>query len=384
MHKFIAKTLATIIILSLFPLSSHVIELYKSHEIVSDFEHENPRYESTSFYEILKTKYYILKIDDSDFIDDYRYGEAVGFLTENVKSQSDLINRFPYGVFKTKKLISELKHRIVIAPYGEFNNNYLTPDYKLIYSDDSEMLSVTRNALVKSNVENFVEVLAEKLKMKWKELKDSGEYGNQGTDYGKRGYSKNTLRALSEIDPKSNKYASKDFENYLGNGSILRAWVIGADKRLTSEKAFELGREQSKITHPNEDVSFAAGVVSYWFSVKNDCSSKAETIAKVIEFANGVNPNSRVTYSLIKGKEFAELNVDPIILFTNISGFKYDEFLLLLVYSYLYFDTYFEALKYIVHTTGDNDSLAFVLGAFLNYEYSQQNNNLVAEFIELP
>lgn len=352
--------------------------------IVSSFEHDNNRYQPASFYEILKTKYYIFKLDDADFIDDYRYGEAVGFLTENVKSQSDLINRFPYGVFLTKKLISELKHRIVIAPYGELNNNYLTPDYKLIFSDDSEMLNVTTKALQQSNSENFVTVLAEELKNKWKELKDSGEYGNQGTDYGKRGYSKNTLRALSEIDPKSKKYASKDFESYLGNGSILRAWVIGADKRLTSEKAFELGREQSKITHPNDDVSFAAGIVSYWFSIKNDYSSKAETIAKVIEFANVVNPNSKVTYSLIKGREFAVLNVDPVILFTNISGFRYDEFLLLLVYSYLYFDTYSEALKYIVHTTGDNDSLAFVLGGFLNYEYSPQNNKLVAEFIELP
>ena len=384
MNEISRKIFLILITLILLTTSFCFLKIYESYDLISEFEHESDRYEPVTIFEILKTKYYIYSVSSEDFIDDYRYGEVVGFLTENVKSQYDLMTRFPYGVFKTKKLISELKERKINAPYGEFNNNYLTSDDKLIYSDDSEMMKITQDSLAQSSPNNVVEILANNLSNKWHELKNSGEYGKDGLNYGKRGYSKNTLKALSQINTKHKIFASKEFEDYLGNGSILRAWVIGADKRFRSMEAFELGKEQSKITHPNEDVSFAAGVVSYWFSVSKNYSSKDEMLDNVIEFAQSIDPNSKATNALIKGKKFADEKVDPVTLFTNISGFKYDEFLLLLAYSFLYFDDYHQALKHIVHTTGDNDSLAFVLGAFLNYEISSQNDIAISEIIELP
>ena len=221
------------------------------------------------------------------------------------------------------------------------------------------------------------------MKQHWLEMKESGEYGKDGLYYGKRGYSKNTLLALSKLSTES--ISSKEFDSYLGNGSMLRAWVIGLDKRFTPEQAYKFGAAQSAITHPNSDIKIAAGTISYLFSNLqiNRQKDKKEIAADLIKFMESKGNSSSASLKYLKlGVTLADRNTDPILVFNKISGFTYNEFLALLMYSFLYFDNYPEALTTIIHTTGDNDTVAFVLGALFGLYNGIELDNSYLEFIE--
>lgn len=357
------------------------------------------QYPKLTLLDFLKTKQYINNISlpntnasstSSAIYTNARIGEALGFLTENVKSQDELIQKFPYGVINIQNIVDDLKTKKIIAPYGEYNNNYLTNDNaKIIYSDDSDLAGVTYKTLKSlpdkdlSNEEIFTEILAQNMKAHWLKMKESGDYGKDGLYYGKRGYSKNTLLALSKLSTES--ISSKEFDSYLGNGSMLRAWGIGLDKRFTPEQAYEFGAAQSAITHPNNDIKIAAGTVSYLFSnlQSNRQKNKKEIAADLIKFMElKANSNSSALKYLKLGVNLADRKTDPILVFNKISGFTYNELLALLMYSFLYFDNYSEALTNIIHTTGDNDTVAFVLGALFGLYNGIELANSYLEFIE--
>ena len=63
------------------------------------------------------------------------------------------------------------------------------------------------------------------------------------------------------------------------------------------------------------------------------------------------------------GISLAKKRINPILVYNKIDGYNYNEFLTLVTYSFIYFNNIGDALINVIHTTGDKDSLAFVLGA---------------------
>ena len=82
------------------------------------------------------------------------------------------------------------------------------------------------------------------------------------------------------------------------------------------------------------------------------------------------------------GIKLAAKKIDPIIVYNSISGFDYNELLTLLSYSFLYFNSFDEALMNIIHTTGDNDSLAFILGALFGGYNNQSLSSKYLNYVE--
>ena len=348
-----------------------------------DISTENTRYPKFTLEDFISTNIYIdsvpilesLASNKRDAIlNNSKVGEALGFLTENVKSQKDLIHRFPFGIFSINSVISDLKSKKILAPYGNYNNNYLSDKDTLIYSDDVELANLTYQTLIEIMDEDlakpivFVNNLTLKMKDHWLKMKKSGSYGEDGLSHGKRGYSKNILSVLSELSTDlslQNEWNNK-WPNRMGNNSLSRAFIIGLDVRLTRDEAFEIGEFQSYITHSDNDISIAAGVISSLFNklMKEDNLKKEEVIQYLYdEIKNKASVNSLALKSVEIGRNMANRSLNPILVYNFISGFNYNEMLTLLVYSFLYFDKFEEALTHIVHTTGDNESLAFILGA---------------------
>ena len=214
----------------------------------------------------------------------------------------------------------------------------------------------------------FVNNLILKMKDHWLKMKKSGSYGEDGLSHGRRGYSKNILSVLSELstDPSLQNQWNNQWPNRMGNNSLSRAIIIGLDVRLNRDEAFEIGEFQSYITHSDNDISIASGVVASMFNklMREDNLKKSEVIQYLYdEIKNKASVNSMALKSVEIGRNLANRSLNPILVYSFISGFNYNELLTLLVYSFLYFDDFEDALTYIVHTTGDNDSLAFMLGA---------------------
>lgn len=344
---------------------------------------QSTRYPKFSLEDFINTTTYINNVPvletvssskRDSILNNSKIGEALGFLTESVKSQKDLIHRFPFGIFSMNSIISDLKSKKILAPYGNYNNNYLSNQDTLIYSDDVELANLTYQTLAEMNNEDlskpivFVNNLTLKMKDHWLKMKKSGNYGEDGLSHGKRGYSKNILSVLSELSTNlslQNEWNNK-WPNRMGNNSLSRAFIIGLDIRLTREEAFDIGEFQSYITHSDNDISIASGVIASLFNkmMKEDNLKKKEVIQYLYdEIKTKASVNSLALKSVEIGRNLANRSLNPILVYNFISGFNYNEFLTLLVYSFLYFDKFEDALTNIIHTTGDNESLAFMLGA---------------------
>jgi ADP-ribosylglycohydrolase len=308
-------------------------------------------------------------------INNAKIANALGFLTENVKSQKDLIYRFPYGVLNLRNLMLDLKAKKIMPPYGNYNNNYLSNDNTLLYSDDLELCNITHQVLEKLPPEKlnqpkfFAISLAIAMKNHWLLMKKSGDYGLDGLYHGKRGYSKNTLLVLSSLSPEmiaQNQWNNK-WPNRSGNDTIVRSWIIGVNNKIASaEEAYKLAQAQLYITNSDDDMAMAAGSISTLFYKLNKSSkiSKKEVMQYLIDdLTTRVGEASPALKAVKLGVNLANKAINPIILYNSIAGFGYADLLTLLVYSFLYFDDFSTALINIVHTTGDNDSLAFILGA---------------------
>lgn len=321
--------------------------------------------------------------NSSTIIDTARFGEALGFLTENISSQQQMFSHYPYGILDTSQLLEDLRTRKIMVPYGAYNNNYLTDNAKqIIYSDDSDLASITYTTLLKLNSTEldqpakFADALAKAFVTHWTEMKNSGAYGVDGLYFGKRGYSKSMLIALSELSAKSQGafdwYATSNTSPInLDNGSLLRSWVIALDPRINASEAYHLGFIQSAITHPNKDISVSSGALALTFYQLihhqfHDKYAVIEYLLHTIQTNNRLSSNAASHIHL--GIYLAQHHVDPILVYNAIPGFRYDDFLTLVVYSFLYFKNYEQALPYILHTPGDNDTVAFVTGAlFASY-----------------
>ncbi|MEK6733916.1 MAG: hypothetical protein AABY27_02280, partial [Pseudomonadota bacterium] len=119
-------------------------------------QQHNSRFSAVDLNDYIKIKKYISKLTmpgtnsvekKSAIINNMKIGDALGFLTENVESSNDLMKTFPNGVINTRYIIDQLKSHKTIAPYGKYNNNYLSQDSKLIYSDEIELSYVISTAL---------------------------------------------------------------------------------------------------------------------------------------------------------------------------------------------------------------------------------------------
>jgi len=345
-----------------------------------------------NFNTFLKTKYYLLSIDKTilsenevtsnqtqAIISNSRLGEALGFLTENTLTQKNLNHLFPDGIFDFNKLLNALINHRIIPPYGQYNNNYLTEDNRLIYSDDSDLASITYATIIhepSKNINNqklFSEELAQAFASHWLDMKKSGSYGIDGLYYGKRGYSKSMLIALRSMalkdKSKINWYlADKQIPDTLDNGPLLRAWVLGLDPRVTERDAFKLGYAQSLITSDNKDIALVSGAMAEVFKglMIHKFRNKTQIVDALLQTIIKSNNTSHSIPFILLGRDLAARRIDPIIVFNRIDGFTYDKYLTLFIYSFLYFQDYKTALFYIVHTPGDNDSLAFVLGGYFS------------------
>lgn len=344
---------------------------------------DSSRYPQLTLEDFIKTNQYINGISPLEMlvltkkeamINNAKLGETVGFLTENVNSQKNLMQRFSYGVLDLKSLIPDLKGRKIMAPYGNYNNNYLSQDDKLIYSDDVEVANLIYKTLQNLPEQNlsqpsiFVNNLTLNLKNHWIQMKKSGDYGKDGLSHGKRGYSKNTLMVLSELSPElsiQNEWYNK-WPNRYGNNSIIRSFIIAADDRINDKEAFDLGDAQSYITHSESDIAVAAGAITSLFYkvLHTEKISKKEAIQYLREtIMSKSTSNSLALKDVDLGISLSNKSLDPILVYNFISGFTYNEMITLIVYSFLHFNKFEDALTNIVHTTGDNDSLSLVLGA---------------------
>jgi len=210
-------------------------------------------------------------------------------------------------------------------------------------------------------------------------MKNSGEYGSDGLYYGKRGYSKEMLQALSILamkeKTKGNWFVVNDkLVNNSDNGSLLRAWPIGMDMRISSKHAYNLSVSQSAITHANPDIAISADALAFIMHelLEDKFTTRRQAINSMLSIIENVaDKNSSAAIHIKQGILLAEKNVDPILVYNKISGINYDDFLLLITYTFLNFDKYSDALIYIIHTPGDNDSVAFVSGALFS-AYSMQ------------
>lgn len=343
---------------------------------------ETVRYPEITFESYLEINNYIKKIPTFEmmpaskkeaFENNAKLAEALGFLTENVYSQKDLMRRFPYGISNIKDLIADLKTRKILVPYGNFNNNYLTNEGKLIYSDNIDIARIVRQTLDYCHLhnikhkDNFVQELALNLKNHWLEMKNSGDYGIDGLSHGKRGYSKNMLLVLSELTPIS--LSQKDWynkwPNRFGGNSLIRSLIIGADTRLSKKQVIEFAEAQLHITNSSDDMAIASVVLALTFNklFENVNMNKQEVIDYMRhEILKLTTSASLSLKSLDLGVSMANKLLNPIIVNSVISGFNYNELLTLVVYNFLYFENFVEALRFIVNTTGDNDSLLFILG----------------------
>ncbi|NRA74059.1 MAG: ADP-ribosylglycohydrolase family protein [Rickettsiales bacterium] len=368
-------------------------------------------YESFNIVDFLSTQKYLKKIATNKkrlfmnsvdttkmgaLLNNARIGEAIGFITENVGSQSKIIKTFPNGVINIKQLVNDLATNVSVAPYGKLNNNYLTASCKkLIYSDDSDLTGVLKKTMLNLSKDElldykfFLHKLALNLRQHWLQMKSSGQYGKDGLHHGKRGYGRRTLLTLSKLSKKritKGRWWDVGQSNSMGNGSLLRAFVVGADKRLDTNEAFQLGKIQSEITHPNKDIMHASGAIAALFNrilFSHKEIKKEYLMENFIKDLNS-NKNSR-PYSLYYAKlgiDLAKKQVNPILVYNEFRGRVYYEFILLISYSFMYFDNFIDALDVVVHTTGDNDTLAFVLGAAFGAYYGVSLPKTMLGFVE--
>lgn len=323
-----------------------------------------------------------------------KIGDTLGFLTENVKSQKDLVYRFPHGILNIRSLILDLASKKVIAPYGNYNANYLAINKTLLYSDDLELSYLSSRVLNKLyfekniNPKSFINSLANAMKDHWLEMKKSGDYGVDGLYHGKRGYSNNTLLVLSSLSAKKIEQSqwSNKWPNRSGNDAIVRSWVIGSNIYLKSEEdAFELGKIQSHITNSDPDMAIASGVISslfYKITHTENMSKKEITQYLIDNLKKRNNESSFVLKAVELGVNLARRQLNPIMVYSSITGFTYNDLISLMVYSFLYFDNFENALTNIVHTTGDNDSLGYILGALFGAYDGKSLSPVYLEYLE--
>jgi ADP-ribosylglycohydrolase len=113
-------------------------------------------------------------------------------------------------------------------------------------------------------------------------------------------------------------------------------------------------------------MAIASGVISSLFYriLHTEKMSKKEIVQYMIDSFKAKNSENSIGLRSVElGVNLAKKSLNPIIVYSSITGFTYNELMTLLVYSFLYFDDFETAFKYIAHTTGDNDSLGFMLGA---------------------
>ncbi len=238
------------------------------------------KYPKYSFEDYLSTQKYLnslgvieaVEIDYKDAIENNsKLSNAIGLLTIYIKSQRDLINRFPRGLLNIHNLVEDLKTHEVSVPHGKFNNNYINDEGLLIFGEDIEIASLIYNYKELLNQEqlkekhNFARGFSKVLKEHWIRLRDSGGYGKDGLSHGKRNYSKNTLLSFSQID--INMPGHQNIcPNRLIYDALVRACFIGLDDRITPYEAYMLGESQSYITNADLDMASVSGVFAEVFN----------------------------------------------------------------------------------------------------------------------
>jgi ADP-ribosylglycohydrolase len=362
-----------------------VISFYKDTALLNflDASYRNDRYPRLNVKDFSEVKMYLNEIIDVEMREgnikeainnNLIIADAMGFVTENAKSQIDIMHKFPYGLFVFSRLVSDLKAKDILPPYGNFNNNFLTKDGLILYSDDIDMMKLTSEYIASLDSNELYDKQAFQvgylnvLKNHWYEMKESGSYGEDGLFFGPRGYTKNALLVFSFLNPQhSDLRYNNIWPTRLGNGSLIRSPVIGLDRRLSEKQAFTFGEYQSYTTHAEKDIAISAGALAATVRHFLDYprSSKMDIIKyfeKMIE--KEADDESEALDGISLGRNLHTLKANPIIVYNNIPGFVYNEMIALVVYSFLQFDNLAQALKAIVHTPGDNDSLVCIL-AFL-------------------
>ena len=330
--------------------------------------------QTNRYFSFLSNVYSEISPKKEAIINNAKIGGTLGFVSENVKSQKDLINRFPYGLLSIRSLVLDLKSKNILAPYGNYNNNYLSKDGEILYSDDLELSYLTNqvlNNLSQQEIKQpdvFMKKLATEMRKQWLEMKKSGDYGEDGLYHGKRGYSKNTLLMFSELSPDAiaNSHWKNKWPNKVGNDSIVRSWIIGINRNVTDEEdAFKLAQAQSYINNSDADMAIACGAIAATFNkfVNKDKPSKKEIVQYLMDELKKHKGEKSLALEAVKlGIKLNDSFVSPILVYSSISGFAYNELLTNIIYSFLHFKNFESALVKIIHTTGDNDSLSFLLG----------------------
>ena len=315
-------------------------------------------------------------------------GDALGFLIENEHNLHEMKLHFPKGVINAKEINKSLKSGDLNTKHGKYNNNNLTHDGKILYSDNTEMSLLALYTLlssytVKPNDHNLItNNLTGIYSAFWhNNLKLSGKYGNDGLYYGTRGYGTKSLKSFSDIY--SNGHTKN---NHLSNGSLINSWVCGIMPYKSYLEAAEVAARKSFIINQSKEVaaSSAALAAGIHIAIYNNPKSKMEVVNKMIDVAmqfedlyyeNTKSPD-RTKYTstyLAYAKSAAINDINPILFYNSAIGFHAPETIAAVVFCFLRHEYFLTALVESTHTPGDSDSIAHLSSALMGAYYGEKS-----------
>jgi len=350
-------------------------------------------------------------------------GDALGFLTEDLTSFQEIIDNFPIMISDAENTCKMLKKGKVKTKFGQYNNNNLKQG-KLSYSDDTDLSQVTLKVVERVNrklitPDDFFKTISVAFTNHWYKLFSSGEYGYKGTLWGPRGYGHNTLNSLSRLRHECALSLCDIEEKYKeenkGNGGLIRSWPVAFLETNNYMDIVIQAMNQTLVTHcnPTALISSAVFTVGIYYSL-NSTSTKYEILEKmkyiallleshfykdyvhrglVQKYKNYAQDADLVEKKfgakkgiytkddiyiyeiLIIAEEVAREGVHPILFFNNFIGYRSDEALAAVVYSFLSNNNVEQAILNAVFSPGDSDSMASMIGAFLGAYYSVYPNN---------
>lgn len=307
-------------------------------------------------------------------------GDALGFVIENESTVDSIKDHFPDGIINPKNLSLSLKNYQLKTKYGQYNNNNLNSDNKIIYSDDTELSMIVLYSALKaykkdpSNINLFLIEASNNLAWHWhNNLKLSGKYGEDGLYYGTRGYGKTLLKALSDLY----NHKSLQSEN-LNNGSLIRAWPLGLIPYNNYQMAAIMALKQSLITNKSIEVAIACATLAagIHISIYDAPQSKLEVVDKMITTAESLeksfishDKNLLVSTYLKYAKAAALEDINPIIFYNAAIGYYSQETISAVVFSFLRHKYFLTALIESAHIPGDSDSVASLTSALMGAYY---------------
>ncbi len=176
----------------------------------------------------------------------------------------------------------------------------------------------------------------------------------------KRGYGRGTIHVLSLIKKGvsiEKAVFSMFSEGSFGNGAAMRIAPVGLLYHKRPDLLREISYGVSSITHGHVIAKEAACVVSYAISLCIICEEKKEFLKKIIEFAQVPEVKRKLEDIEKIGERDPEFVAKALG-----NSVKADEAVASAIYSFLYSDTFYDALHFSVSIGGDTDTISAICG----------------------